>query len=267
MKVYLFTFLLVFCSLGLQAAESFFGYTNDVKIERSQQFYEVFIFSVDQPKQKKLNEVIFNPELSKEFRLRYQEKFGQVDAASIAYQSTKVDFLEDYHRSPVQIEQEYKDRKVFGEFMLRRTTEWHVDNYLKTEPSMQPVYEAKERLSHLEVEVTPESKFDFRYSLSGNTLDVIYLNPWLDSKWIIEMDPTVIGLTKAEEERLLLSKDITKTVNVRTNVATHDGIALVEISKNYPNLWTTSIGHSTYTKPIGKSPRESRVLFGVSHSF
>ncbi|GIL16665.1 MAG: hypothetical protein BroJett040_04160 [Oligoflexia bacterium] len=243
------------------------GYISDVKTERAERYYEIFLFVTPPPNETKLTEVIFNRELSKEFRSKYQEKFGRVDSESAVYQSSRFDMNENLKNRPLAIEAELKERRQFGEFMTKRLTEWHVDNYIKSKPQMRKVYELKEKLSHMEVEVTKESKMDLRYSLAGNTLDVIYDNPWIDSKLAVEMDPGAFGPSQVQENRVWLGKNLNKKTRVNTNVATEDGIFTLEFIHMFKENLAGLMGGSTYTKPEGKTPRESKVALGLSHSF
>lgn len=239
------------------------GYVSDVSAEKSQKFYEVYLF-VSHPKEPSLHDMIFNP-LTKEFKEKYREKFGTLDTESLAFRSSTMGGTNQY---PYMVEEEQAKRKSFAEYMTKRLMEYHVDNYMKTQPQMKPVMEVKEKIQNVKVEVTKEVRVNVQYNFAGNTADVILDNPYCDSKLSLEMDPSAFGPTETQETRIWLSKDLTSSVKANSNVALTDGIAYGDLTRTFPkqNI-ATSLGLSNYFRNAGTSPRELKYILGFSHVF
>ena len=238
-------------------AQEHLGYIKDVQAEKQERYYEIYLFLVTAPQQSRLQDTIFNPELSKEFRLKYQDKFGQIDTDSIGYQKANFAAFEQDKYGNTGVEKTSTERSKFADYMVKRLAEWHVDHFFKSDPNMRPVYELKERLSKVEVAVTPKSKLNVEYSLSGNSLEAIYTNPYVDSKIVMEDG----------ENRLQLGRNITSTLRLNTYTTEYDGFNTVELVKYLKANMTASVSSSTYFKSEGKSPRESITRVAFSHSF
>lgn len=244
------------------------GYLLDVKSEREQRFYEIYIFAAPPAKPPLLSEVIFNARLSKEFRDKYREKFGQIDTSTIIYQPTKFSALDENRGAVLKVETDNKARKEFGDFMVKRLIEFHVDNYFKTEPSMRPVYELKERLSHVQVEVTKQTKVNAQYSFSDNSLDLIVDGPLFEtSKITLLMNPKQFGPGPILDEKLFLVSALSKRLKVVTTATAIDGIATAELQRFLKSNWSTSTGVATAFKSGGPTARETRWLVGLGHSY
>lgn len=254
------------------------GYVSDVNAERSQKFHEIYIFSTPPPKEKNLHEAIFNQKLSKEFRQKYLDKFGQVDTESIMYQKNNFNTIDSNGTISVSVETEADERKQFAEYMMKRLTEYHVDNYFKNDPTMRPIYQAKEKLSNVEVKVGNQVKLNIRYELAGNTLDLVAKNPWCDARLSLEMDPSAFGPSSMEEARLWLGKDISKKLRVNTNATLYEGMATLEFIRVLTPTVTGLASVSSYFKDGEEvvrqldtfgapTVRESRGFVGFSHAF
>jgi hypothetical protein len=251
------TLLTTFASFATQERP---GYLSEVKSEKDQRFYEVFIFATPAVKTPPISELIFNEKLSREFREKYREKFGQIDTSTIIYQPTKFSVLDENRGAVLKVETDNQERKQFGEFMVKRLIEWHVDNYFKTEPSMRPVYELKEKLSHVQVEVTKETRLNAQYSFSDNTLDLIVDGPLFQvSKITLLMDPKKFGPGPLIDEKLYLANALSKKSKIITTATAVDGISTLEFQ--------TSTGAAAAFKNGGPSPRETRWIVGLGYSY
>lgn len=243
------------------------GYTQDVKQEKSEAYIEIYLVTGQNHSwQTNWQKVIFTDELSREFSNRYREKFGEIDTESIVYQENNFQLLE-FGRPSTKTEEDNALRREYAEYMMKRLSEFHVDNYFKTQPQMRHVYEAKEKLKNVQVQVTQETKINAQYSLAGNQLDLILENPHLDSKLAIEMDPAAFGPAEILETRLWLGKNINKTTRVNSNFANKDGIAYLELAKMFRWNIGTSFGVSSFFRPAGVSERETRLSMGFSHAY
>lgn len=253
-----------------QAAVEHRGYITDVQAERQESYSEVFLFQESPPIEKPISDAIWNPELSAEFRKKYYDRFGTVDTGAIRYApGTNSVFQENrgFLTGNAADQQSIEERRRYAEYMTRRLTEWHVDHYIKEEPSMKPVYQAKETLSHMEVKVNREVKLNMAYSFAGNVLDAIIENPWVESRVSVEMDPHAFGPARTEEVRYLVSKQLTTEYRINTSYKDQDGIVSGELAKTWRSRWITTIGSSTWTRGGGTSVRETRTYTGAGISF
>jgi hypothetical protein len=243
------------------------SYVSNVQEERQRNFREIFISNYVPEKKTKLYEVIFNPQLSKEFKDQYRSRFGELDSESMVYMNSRTKFVENPRTLPLDNEKENLKRREFSEYMIKRLSEWHVDNYVKTEPAVRPLYETKERLSHIEVKVTQEVKVDFKYDLAANNLDLILINPWVDFRWAVEMDRRAFGPSSAVESKLKIEKQITSDLRLRTQAALIGGIASLEFEKQLPKNWGLVARTSTFFKDNGDPSRETKYLLGLGTSY
>ncbi len=268
---FVFIFALIFEILyGFQSLAIESGYINDIKTEKEQHYTEIFLISDPIPKIPSLHDRIFNPELTKEFHIKYMEQFGNIDTDSLTYRDPRYAEIYDNSASGVNINSDPTSiaaRKTFGEYMVKRLTEWHVDHYIKEDPQMRPVYEVKEAISHAEVKINPETKLNLEYSLAGNALDVKFINSYLESKVTIYMDPGAFGPSTNTENKLFLSKQIDKKTKLSLTATSNDGIASFEVLRAIKGNMSANLLESTHFKDQGLSPRETRSTVGFSNSF
>ncbi len=241
-------------------------YISDVAAEKAEKFAEVFLF-IPPHKEKSLQELIFNP-LSKEFKEKYLEKFGDVDTEGFIYRPGNFSVFDQNYGPTVGTETDIQKRREFAEYMTKRLTEYHVDNYLKTEPKMAPLLEVKQKIQNVKVEVSKNIRLNIQYNFAGNTLDLIADNPWCESKLILEMDPHAFGPTSPREMRFWLSKSLNHQLLLSSQVALTDGIIGANIGRaNTRWNLNSTIGATTNFKAAGTSTRETRYAVGVSHSY
>ena len=269
MMAYLRLLILVTLVLSIEAQGAsmpYQGYVSDVGAEKSQRFQEVYMYAPS-IQEKSLQEEIFNP-LSKEFKEKYREKFGQTDTESIVYQPTKFSTFDENRGYVPKIEEENEKRKAFAEYMTKRLMEYHVDAYMRTQPSMAPVMEFKEQIQNVKVEVNESVKLNMQYNFAGNTADFVIDNPWCESKVTLEMNTSSFGPSETEETRIWINKDLNKKLKLNTDTTLSDGIAHVEFVRQFQKLnFSTMMGASAPFKEGGKSIRETKFLVGFAHSW
>ena len=244
------------------------GYTDNVEHERAQRFYEVYLFAPSPP-ETNLQNAIFNP-LTKEFQRRYIEKFGVVDSDSLNYKPMSYSSFDSNGGASLQVQQASDARKDFGNYMVRRLMEYHLDNYIKTDPKMRPLYDTKQKLQDVKVQVNKNIKFNLQYKFSSNIADFYVNNPWVESKVSFEMSPGGFGPGSVREYRIWLNKQLSKTLRWINTIAVDDGIVSSGISKTI--FWNvgTSITASTYFHGTHGDLRdddvyrENKLAFGLS---
>jgi len=247
------------------------GYVNDIQKERQEKFREIFLYIRKPEPQKRLVDAIFNVQLSREFREKYREKFGQLDTESIIYQRASVTsadpFRHDLNLISNEVLAQQRERRAFAEYMMKRLSEWHVDNYFKSEPNMRPVYELKEKLSKVNVQVTKQTKLEVQYNLSSNNLDIIVDNAYLDSKMSIEMDPSAFGPSRVMENKIILGKSFAPKYRLNNIWATMDGLVTLEWLTFHKPWLSTSYSTTAKYSSSGRVPGATRYLVGLNYLF
>ncbi len=259
--------LLVFLFLGLSAPAGAHwtpGYISDVQSEKTERFYEIYLLAPNRQSGPSLRDIIFNP-LSREFKEKYRDKFGDLDTSSISYRNST---WGGTSLNPKTLEEENLKRREFAEYMTKRLTEYHVDNYMKTQPQMRPVMQVKEKIQNVKVEVSKEVRMNIQYNFAGNTADVVLDNPWCESRFTVEMNPRSFGPSNPQEFRLWLAKKLDGQVKLNSNIAVTDGIAYADVTRGFSKYHlAATIGLSAAFKDSGTSARETKYILGFTHSY
>ncbi len=242
------------------------GYIQDVAAEKSEQFYEIYLSPPAVQTKLDLRGKIFDQKLTHEFRERYEQRFGYIDTDSMAFADRFTNFSENRGANQ-DLATQNDNRKAFAEYMMKRLGEYHFDNYMKSDPTMRPVYEAKERLSNISVEVTAESKMVMNYAVADNSVELNYVNPYVDSKLRTEMNPRQLGPGEIVENWIYIGKSLTKTVYLLTSYASKDGLAGVEVRKAYTPMLSSSVRTTTTTTAEGRTPRQSFFGYNLYYLF
>lgn len=243
------------------------GYLLTTQGEREIQVRDMIVVQPPLYEGPTLRERIFNDKLSKEFRDRYEEKFGRTEAERVYYSPNRTTYYDDVYGLKGTPQDINDEKRRFGDFMLRRLVEHHVDAYLKEEPKMRPVLEVKERISNVRVEVA-QFRLDIAYSIAGNSMDLKLVNPWLPTTRLrLQMDPGRFGPGPVEESIFSLGRGITKTISLEGHYYITDGIVSIVGRKSLTDNLGTSLTASTFTNDTGKSRRESVYLAGLAYSF
>lgn len=242
------------------------GYLADTLGERQIKYHDLELLP-PLPERPQLRDKIFNEKLSKEFRDKYAEKFGRTEAEQVYYAPNRSTYYNDVYGVKGTPQEVTEERRKFGDFMIRRLTEYHVDDYMQHDPSAKQIYELKQRIQNVSVQVQ-QVRFDMQYSIAGNTFDVNAINPYLKTARVrLQMNQAGFGPGPVEETTVTLGRNITKTVNVEGWWATNDGIASLVTRKTLTQALATTLTLSTFTKDSGKSKRESLYLAGMNYTF
>lgn len=153
------------------------GYLFDVDEEKNRREIEMVMLEKPKDDKKPIGKVIFNEKLSKEFQDQYKIQFGQTNAEQIINNPGRDgDYL--YYSQPVSVQQYTIYQQQFGEYMLRRLTEYHVDNWFKNDPKLKPIYQAKDKFSNLNVQMKKGYKLNWKYNLAGPSMEASLENPY-----------------------------------------------------------------------------------------
>jgi hypothetical protein len=271
LKYTIFSILILAGSLSAHAARDYgshSGYVSTTQGEKDDVYVDMVVISdprVDGGPS--LRELIFNEKLSKEFSDRYDEKFGRTEGER-AYQSpNQYTQYNDFFGFKGSARELSDERRRFGEYMIRRLAEFHIDHYAKNDPKVRPVWEAKERLSNIALEVD-RFRFDLQYSISGNTLDVKVINPWLTLSQVrMEMNPEAFGPSQVREAMVSLGRPLSDRIFLESHLRLEDGIVSLVGRRAMSQRLSTSLSASTFTKDKGMSRRESVYLAGLGFVF
>jgi hypothetical protein len=188
------------------------GYVMDVEYEQTSRTEEFNIFATPPSEKKRdLKGLIFDRKLSKEFRYRYEQQFGRSSVEQNVTNPSRFD--EYFYRTSVGVtlEEDSRRKSLFGEYMTKRLAEHHIDQYAKSTPELKRVYELKDRLSKVNVEVKKGYKVDMNYSLSGNFFQVRLKNPLdMDARIFMQMDPQAFGPGAVIDTRLTLGAKLNR---------------------------------------------------------
>ena len=257
------------------------GYISDVVSEKYLIVYEIPMVHKPTGTGKSLNKILFDPKLTKEFKVRYEQNFGFTDIQRNFNAPNQ--FAEQEYQPGVWVTpQEDQDRRqAYGNYVVKRLTEHHMDLYFKSNPKVRPIYELKDKISNVDLEVSKGYKVHMRYSYSGNFLNLTLDNPYdIRSRLTLEMDPNSVGPTEILETRMNLSIDVTPVVSVSTDYTFNDGdLTLIGSRKLNKQLYATVTGvadtrsgtgvinqDNTTTVTNLNYESEKRILVGLSWS-
>ncbi len=241
------------------------GYLSDVKDERYQRLVEIILVPKPQPLGPPLRDLIFDQKITKDFQDQYALRFGQTEIQRNFIAPGRNDEFEYSTGAVVSIEEDIKNKRQFGEYMIRRLGEHHVDIYARSSPSIRPAYELKERISNVNLEVRQGYKFKVNYSFSGNFVGIKMENPYkIDTKLTLQMSSGSLGPGDIKETYLNLGYSFENKIRLESQYAQEDGILDVIGSKGLSETLTASITGSVYTNNTGTSIRQNLLLVGLA---
>jgi len=247
-------------SISTRNYEAHPGYLANVENEKNDSGIEI-PFIARPSEGLELREKIFNSELSKEFKDRYEDKFGRTEPERVYNSPNKYTYYDDLYTLQGTPEQVNDQKRQFGEYMMRRLVEYHADRYAKSDPQVRPIYEAKERLSQIKVEVQ-QVKFDAKYSLAGNILDLRARSPWFDTKVSL-----ILAGANPTETIVSVTKEATPSLGLEARYLEADAKIAGIITKKLSPLLTSTLTASACTGDSQLTPRETLYLVGMSLLF
>lgn len=233
------------------------GYTADVQKELHTIDSEVVL--IDRPAETAgSSRPIFDDRLTKEFRSQFEYRFGTTEMEQTLNSPGRQDEYYYFTGRTVSLREYRAEQRSFGEYMGRRLVEHHVDQWAKSSPSFRPVYELKDKVTNLNMEVKKGYKAKIKYSLSGNHLDLNVDNPYdVEAKLRQEMGGDTI---------LSLGKDVTKLWRVSTLMRVKDGVTQVVGTRRITPALSASITGSVDSREEGITEKQDLILVGFSYS-
>ncbi len=247
------------------------GYLTDVSEERHWREVEMVLISVPPKEQRSLlGRPLMDAKMTKEFETQYDLKFGRTDAERNLSNSNRFAFFE-YPGGKTETIDAHTDRqRRFGEYMVRRLTEHHVDQYAKSNPDIRPIYEIKDKISNVNVEMREGYKLRLHYSYSGNYLDAKLENPYnLGSKITLQMKDGGIGPSRVERAIFAVEYPYSKIVTVSAfheidNAASTSVVCARKLTRSLTSTVTLSQNAPVDRDQPLTSPRNDLILVGLS---
>ncbi|MGE0761977.1 MAG: hypothetical protein AB7N80_01735 [Bdellovibrionales bacterium] len=246
------------------------GYLTTVSREREQRDVEMVII----PPPPKTNALLLgrplvDPKLTREFQNQYETRFGRSEVERNYNSSNRFTFYEYPGGRLENLETHEQRQRQFGEFMFRRLTEHHVDQYAKSNPDIRPIYELKDRIANIDVKVRQGYKLRFKYSYSGNFLDVRLENPYdIATKVSFQMG-SGFGPSNVERTIYSLSYPVSKitTISAFQEVDARTSTSLMGARRLNKTLSATLT--ASHAAPVDRdlwetSPRQNLMLLGFS---
>ena len=249
------------CSVGEARDYSYHeGYTSDVVDERTEVVSEMSMIQAPNSGPP-LQEQIFDEKITKDFRERYEQKFGRTEAERVYNSPNRYTYYNDLYTFKGSPQEESVEKRAYAEYMVKKLAEYHVEKYMKSDPKTKSVWEAKERISQMNVK-TKSFGFKARYDVIGGKADIEIQNPVAETKYTLEMSGTQI-----KEALLVLRRPVIPTYTIESRYKQVEGILAFIGTKTFTPALSANITASTYTNHSTKSTRESLYLLGTSYVF
>lgn len=239
------------------------GYLFDVQAEKDKRDLEMVLLEKPKPTGPPIRDVIFNQKLSREFQLQYEYRFGTTAAEQTINSVSRDNFQTTGQNLTIK---EYREKqRAFGEYMGRRLTEYHVDNWAKSDPDIRPLYEVKDKISNVTVQTKSGYKLKFHYSFAGNSMDLRVDNPYkVETQVRVLMRSGQFSPEKPEETIYSLGYQMTKKVKVTSIYKQEDGVFEIVGTRPLSPRISTSLTGSFDGRREGPTVQQSLVLVGLS---
>ncbi len=236
------------------------GYLDDVSSEKDEKNDELVVITNPKPLNKEKPFLTRN--LSIEFETQYEQRFGRTEVERNLLPSRFDQYF--YNGLYVSYEEDLARKKSFGEYMIRRVIEYHADAFFKESDQLRPVYEAKDKLSNIDVQVKQGYKINFRYNLSGNYLDAIFDNPY-------NVDFKMSYYLGSGEMITTLKYNLTDHVSVFADYRLISSVVRLTLSRAFTKALSANIQGTSYTagtegaETIDGYIRQNVVLVGLTY--
>ena len=219
------------------------------------------------PAPKPLHEVLFNEKLSKEFQQQYQYRFGQTQAEQVINSPGQLSdgVGHTYYSGKTVTVQDYRlYQRQYAEYMGRRLTEYHLDNYAKSSSNLRPVFTMKDRVSNVSVKSKSGYGVKWKYNLSGPTMDLTFDNPFeIEARVRLEMNGI---LSKPTEQIYTFGYQVNRRVRASALYRREDGLYQLVVSRQMTKAISTSFTGSVDTRKEGPTIQQNLFLLGLAWS-
>jgi hypothetical protein len=237
------------------------GYLFNVGEEKTKRDVEMVM--LDKPKpppDSKKKRVLVDEKLTKEFQTQYQYRFGTTAAEQVINNPGRDSEYTYYNNHSVTTEQYQSYQRDFGNYMIRRLAEYHIDNWFKSDPDLKPIYEMKDKLSNVSVPMKKGYKLKFKYNLAGPSFEATLDNPYdIETRLQILMT----GLLTPHEEILSLGYRLSPKVKIETLYRQYQQLTQLVLSRQITKHTSVSITGSTGQLPTDPNIHQNLALIGI----
>ena len=237
------------------------GYLFNVVEEKDKRDIEMVMLEPPKENKKPLSKVIFDEKLSKEFQDQYRYRFGETNAEQVLNNPGRDDEYTYYNSTSVTVLDYQKYQRQFGEYMARRLVEYHFDNFVKSDKTLKPIYDAKDKFSNLNVQVA-SYKLNYKYNFAGPSMEISLDNPYnVQTKIQIMMS----GIISAPVDIIYtLGYQLNPRVHLEALYKQAEQLAQVVASRRLTKHISTSVTASTGQLPSDPTFYQNLLLFGFS---
>lgn len=238
------------------------GYLFNVTDERTKRDIEMVMLEKPKEDPKPSTKVIVDEKLTKEFQDQYRYRFGETQAEQIINNPSRFDEYTYYSTQNVSSDQYRVYQRQFGEYMVRRLVEYHFDNFVKNDPTIRPIYELKDKISNLDVQVKKGYKVKLKYNFAGPSFEANVENPYeVEARVQIMMNGII---SKPRDIITTVSKQVTRLVRLEAVYKTTEQLEQLVASRRMSKHITASITGSTGQLPGNPAIYQNLILIGMS---
>ncbi len=241
------------------------GYLFNVLEEKNKRDIEMVMLDKPKPERKPPGPVIVNEKLSREFQEQYRYRFGQTQAEQVINNPSRdAVFIYSNTQRSITFEEYRKYQNQFAEYMIRRLTEYHFDNWAKNDPAIRPVYLMKDKISNVNLQVKKGYKVKLKYNFAGPSFEVKVENPYdLD----VGAQAMMSGIiSKPRDIIFTLGYQLTDRVQAQTLYRTEQHLKQLVLSRRMTKRVWVSFTSSTGLVPGYTDISQTLTLVGLSWS-
>lgn len=208
---------------------------------------------------------LFTKKLIADFYRKYEEEIGSLESGRLIrsfpnlYNYPMIDSL-TFRRE--LIEQNNSMLKV-GEYISLKTTEFHLDQYLRSHPRTQKAYEIKVKYTSANLDMGKKGKFKTNYSISGNYLELQYLYDENIISYKVEYKKINEGFFQQAEGILLVDYFLPARLALRIlYFALEKGYSVIFRRAQFDNL-TISLTYNGDRQIPDSIQKENSILLGA----
>lgn len=223
----------------------------------------------DNPKEEKEPATIFTDKLIYEFEQRYQDTFGYVPMNQQILAMNHYTEVSYHPGERVSVIEDGTRKQVYGEFIVKRLSEYHIDDYAKKNENLKSAYQVKQKLSNYDMQLSSGYKVEMRYLLSQNALNFVVRNPFnIFTRYSILMDRASFGPSRVTEQVLEFGYSLSKKTRLRSYFKSNAGTFSVVGEKRISSDITAAVTGKTYVNggkyPEGSTLDRESLIFSVT---
>lgn len=211
------------------------GYLDSVEDEKTTRTEDLVV--IREPPPMETSKPFVSDKLNKEFQAQYELRFGRTEAERNLLPNRYDTYF--YNGLMVTYEEDLRRKKAFGDYVIRRVEEYHLDNSIRDNKTFRPAYEAKEKISKVNVKISDDFRVKANLSLTGYFADIIIENPWkVQSK-----STFYVG---SKELITSLKYPLTSKVDILTDYRVQSSVVRVILARTITPALSANISGTTF---------------------